>query len=77
MFYKLTRATVSIIRRTEAECIKEAERGFVVVGTCDKDGNLISSNVVFERTEPVNTEEADKSNIAAEAPKKRGRKSGE
>lgn len=54
-FYRLTKGTVSIIRQ-DADGIKEAEAsGFVLDGTCDQDGNILSTSVVVETAAPKKT----------------------
>ena len=65
-FYRLTKNTLTIVRRDPAG-IKEAQAdGFVLEGQSDADGNLISASVVVE----VPAE--DQAGIK-EAPVKRGR----
>lgn len=66
MLYKLTKGTLSKIRDSLPGVKELQAEGFVLAGECDKDGNVISSAVVFD--EPGSMPDLD------DEPKRRGRK---
>ncbi len=66
MFYRLTKGTLSRIRRDSAGVKELQAQGYALDGACDENGNVISTAVVFD--EPVQEHEL------TDAPKKRGPK---
>lgn len=68
MLYRLDKGPLSKIRDSLPGVKELQAEGFVLAGECDKDGNVISTSVVFDAVEAEGDEGLDA--VEADKPKR-------